>query len=141
MHSYTRQKDLSYTLELHPLDYISIFSDLFARGLPSPPPPPLRIPLRKVKVLGPNLDPRFPDCLDDKPEEARRLLRLAYDRALECFWDLMTRSAPIGGKGSSISSHESILNDERLAGGLLPFGKRVTGEDTSTRGGGNETKR
>lgn len=94
-----------------------------------------------MKVLGPNLDPRFPDCLDGKPEEARRLLRLTYDRSLECFWDLMTHSTPVGGSGSSISSHEPTLNDERLAGDPLPFGKRVTGGDVSTRGGGNETKR
>lgn len=60
----------------------------------------------KQKVLGPNLDPRFPDCLKDNQDEARRLLRLSYDRALVCFWDLASSAA--SGKGSSLTAVSSV---------------------------------
>lgn len=46
-----------------------------------------------IQVLGPNLDPRFPDCLEAQPNEARRLLRLSYDKALACFWNLACATA------------------------------------------------
>ncbi|CAN0507601.1 unnamed protein product, partial [Ectocarpus sp. 8 AP-2014] len=43
-----------------------------------------------VQVLGPNLDPRFPECLANEPERARYLLRECYDKSLDSFWKLVS---------------------------------------------------
>eukprot|EP00903_Cladosiphon_okamuranus_P008221 g7914.t1 len=47
-----------------------------------------------IQVLGPNLDPRFPDCLADDLEQARVLLRQCYDNALSTFWGLASPDFP-----------------------------------------------
>lgn len=39
-----------------------------------------------VQVLGPNLEPRFPECLANEPDRARYLLRQCYDKSLDSFW-------------------------------------------------------
>ncbi|CAM9273729.1 unnamed protein product, partial [Ascophyllum nodosum] len=94
-----------------------------------------------IQVLGPNLDPRFPECLHDKPEEARRLLRVSYDRALECFWDLTTRSVPLGA-GAAFTVAGSTLTDETIPRGVkwpvedpVTVGGRAAGGDVSAESG------
>ncbi|CAN0084040.1 unnamed protein product, partial [Ectocarpus sp. 4 AP-2014] len=41
-----------------------------------------------IQVLGPNLDPRFPECLANEPDRAHYLLRQCYDKSLDSFWRL-----------------------------------------------------
>ncbi|CBN74191.1 FHA-HIT protein [Ectocarpus siliculosus] len=43
-----------------------------------------------IQVLGPNLDPRFPECLANEPDRARYLLRQCYDKTLDSFWKLVS---------------------------------------------------
>ncbi|CAM9474104.1 unnamed protein product [Discosporangium mesarthrocarpum] len=54
-----------------------------------------------IQVLGPNLNPLLPECLDKDPREAVRLLRLSYDRALDCFW------RQVAGDDSTIGAEKS----------------------------------
>ncbi|CAN0411320.1 unnamed protein product [Ectocarpus sp. 12 AP-2014] len=43
-----------------------------------------------IQVLGPNLDPRFPECLANEPDRARYLPRECYDKSLDSFWKLVS---------------------------------------------------
>lgn len=96
-----------------------------------------------VQILGPNLDPRFPDCLESRPDEARRLLRLSYDKALACFWDMASaaiacRKTPevfrgtIPGTGRENSARDQMeSNDAPSLGGVKrPADSPVGGENT-----------
>ncbi|CAM9459764.1 unnamed protein product [Pylaiella littoralis] len=78
---------------------------------------PLESPLRAqgvdtvIQVLGPNLDPRFPDCLTEEPDRARNLLRQCYDKTLAIFWEQALLAAAGGAVGNSATTGAAAAAD------------------------------
>lgn len=88
------------------------------------------------QVLGPNLDPRFPDCLVDDPDRARSLLRQCYDNALSSFWELASSAAAAAAAAASSSEGASAAGGGSVDGGGEGAGAMAVGRE-----GGKKRKR
>lgn len=108
----------------------------------------------KIKVLGPNIDPRFSDCLSEaKLDEARGLVRLSYDRALAYFWDLAVAAASSSAAREKESRKTSSAVIASLGGGGVEARETWEGESsrrnsedalavgTEEEGGGRDMRR
>ncbi|CAB1108398.1 unnamed protein product [Ectocarpus sp. CCAP 1310/34] len=87
-----------------------------------------------IQVLGPNLDPRFAECLANEPDRARYLLRECYDKSLDSFWKLV--SSETSGAAAVVATPTAAADDAAAASaaaapGASGGGGSAAGADTA----------
>ncbi|CAM9127374.1 unnamed protein product [Ectocarpus fasciculatus] len=87
-----------------------------------------------IQVLGPNLDPRFPECLSSEPDRARNLLRECYDKSLDIFWKLA--SSGTFGADAVVATPTAAGNTPAAASAAAAAAAAAPGVSGSGGGGG-----
>ncbi|KAL6062846.1 aprataxin-like protein, variant 2 [Balamuthia mandrillaris] len=77
-----------------------------------------------IHVLGPNMNPQRPFCLNGDYDKGRKYLADCYTSVLECFYQLCTSSSSSSSSSSSVSS--SSQEEPKNAFGILMAKKPAT---------------